>query len=217
MNFQDYKTIVFDCDGVILNSNKLKTDAFRIVAKNYGNEEAEKLVSYNKENGGVSRYVKFNYFINEILHPDVITNKGLTVDSLLDQFSNYVIDGLCKCELVDGLEELRNSSKNSAWMIISGGDQSELQYVFDKRGLTDFFDKGIFGSPTPKIEIFRRQIKKGNIVMPALFIGDSKYDYECANNFGIDFVFAYKWTELTNWETFCSSNKIKIVDFATNL
>ena len=47
--------------------------------------------------------------------------------------------------------------------------------------------------------------------------GDSKYDYECANNFGIDFVFAYKWTELTNWETFCSSNKIKIVDFATNL
>ena len=40
MNFQDYKTIVFDCDGVILNSNKLKTDAFRIVAKNYGDEEA---------------------------------------------------------------------------------------------------------------------------------------------------------------------------------
>ena len=53
MKIQDYKTIVFDCDGVILNSNKVKSDAFRKVAKNYGEDEAKKLVSYNKKNGAI--------------------------------------------------------------------------------------------------------------------------------------------------------------------
>ncbi len=67
IDIHDYKTIIFDCDGVILNSNKIKSEAFRIVASQYGDKEARKLVTYNKENGGVSRYVKFNYFINEII------------------------------------------------------------------------------------------------------------------------------------------------------
>ena len=28
-DFQKYKSIIFDCDGVILQSNKLKTEAFK--------------------------------------------------------------------------------------------------------------------------------------------------------------------------------------------
>lgn len=217
MNINIYKTIIFDCDGVILNSNKIKSDAFRKVAENFGDDEAEKLVAFNKENGGVSRYVKFNYFLNEILHLDQKKNNNLTVDNLIDQFSTRVTDGLCRCELVSGLKELRKSTKSAEWMIISGGDQSELRYVFKKRDLTKFFNKGIFGSPTPKNEIFKREIEKGNILMPALFIGDSKYDYECASKFEIDFVFAYKWTELKDWKEFCKVNKIKAIDFATSL
>ena len=45
------------------------------VAKKYGEDEAKKLVSYNKKNGGVSRYLKFQYFINEVLHPDLKADK----------------------------------------------------------------------------------------------------------------------------------------------
>ena len=217
MNINKYKTIIFDCDGVILNSNKIKSDAFRKVAENFGDDEAEKLVAFNKENGGVSRYVKFNYFLNEILHLDQNKNNNLTVENLIEQFSGLVTDGLCRCELVSGLKELRESTKSAAWMIISGGDQSELRYVFKKRDLTKFFNKGIFGSPTPKDKIFKREIEKGNILMPALFIGDSKYDYECASKFEIDFVFTYEWTELKDWKKFCKVNKIKTIDFATSL
>ena len=29
-----YKSLIFDCDGVILNSNKIKTEAFRKILKN---------------------------------------------------------------------------------------------------------------------------------------------------------------------------------------
>jgi len=217
MKIQDYKTIVFDCDGVILNSNKVKSDAFRKVAKNYGEDEAKKLVSYNKKNGGVSRYLKFQYFINEILHPKFKADKKLTVESLAKQFSNHVVKGLRECDFVAGLDEFRKTTNNSGWMIISGGDETELRKVFDMRDLSKFFDRGIFGSPAPKNEIFKREFEKGNITRPALFIGDSKFDYECSKNLGIDFVFAYEWTEFNNWDIFCSKNKINTIDFATNL
>jgi len=36
IELKQYKTLIFDCDGVILNSNKIKTQAFYDVAKIYG-------------------------------------------------------------------------------------------------------------------------------------------------------------------------------------
>ena len=56
LNLSSYKTIIFDCDGVILNSNKIKTEAFYNVTATYGIEAANELVSYHKLNGGISRY-----------------------------------------------------------------------------------------------------------------------------------------------------------------
>ena len=43
---QEYKSIVFDCDGVILDSNVVKTEAYFRTAKNLGatDEQAEALV-----------------------------------------------------------------------------------------------------------------------------------------------------------------------------
>ena len=35
INLLQYQTLIFDCDGVVLNSNKIKTQAFYDVAKVY--------------------------------------------------------------------------------------------------------------------------------------------------------------------------------------
>ena len=42
--YEDIRTWFFDCDGVILDSNAAKTEAFRMVATPYGGEAAEALV-----------------------------------------------------------------------------------------------------------------------------------------------------------------------------
>jgi hypothetical protein len=44
---QSATTLVFDCDGVVLNSNRIKTEAFRLVAAPYGEAAAEALVQYH--------------------------------------------------------------------------------------------------------------------------------------------------------------------------
>src|SRR5210317_13281 len=93
---KEYKTIIFDCDGVILNSNKIKTEAFYEVTKHFGHEFAESLVNYHVANGGVSRYEKFKYFITQILQKPY--NKLLN-EELLKHFSKYVKESLITAEV----------------------------------------------------------------------------------------------------------------------
>src|SRR3990172_11344770 len=66
VNLTGYRTLVFDCDGVILDSKKVKTSAFYNAALPYGKDMAEALVAYHKQHGGVSRYRKFETFLREI-------------------------------------------------------------------------------------------------------------------------------------------------------
>ena len=51
--FAGYKTWIFDCDGVLLDSNQVKTQAMWETAKPFGESEASRLVAYHKANGGV--------------------------------------------------------------------------------------------------------------------------------------------------------------------
>ena len=78
MKITDYKTIVFDCDGVVLDSNKIKTQAFFNSAISYGEIKAQELVNYHIERGGVSRYKKFEWFIERFgTLPDIVGEFGL--------------------------------------------------------------------------------------------------------------------------------------------
>ncbi len=52
---------------------------------------------------------------------------------------------------------------------------------------------------------------KKDFKKPAVYLGDSKYDYEASKKVMIDFIFIYEWTEFKNWKKFCDDNKIKYV------
>ena len=189
-----YNTFIFDCDGVVLNSNKIKTNSFYIATKPYGLKPAQALVDYHLKNGGVSRYEKFRYFLTDILGQSA---EKKDLDKLLLVFADEVKKGLNNCEVARGLDEFREKTKQSNWLIVSGGDQSELREMFSSRGLDKYFNAGIFGSPDNKDIILEREISCQNITMPGLFLGDSKYDYEAAKGAGLDFAYLSGWSEST--------------------
>lgn len=207
MNIADYKTLIFDCDGVVLNSNLVKTEAFYSAALPYGDVTANAFVDYHVAHGGVSRYKKFEWFLREVVQGQV----GPDLQALLNSYSNDVRHGLLTCDLADGLHELRDKTKGARWLIVSGGDQNELRGVFGERGLADLFDGGIFGSPDPKDLILRREMAVGNVVKPAIFLGDSKYDFMVALEASLDFIFMTKWTEFNGWEAFFSDKEVDSV------
>ena len=202
-----YKTLIFDCDGVVLDSNTVKTKAFYLSALHYGKEAASALVEYHVTNGGVSRYKKFAYFLEHIAQIQS-TYEKVALDSLLKIFAIHVREGLLNCKVAPGLEALRQQTGQARWLIVSGGDQAELRDVFAERGIAEWFDGGIFGSPDTKEEILAREMFCNKNQAPALFLGDSKYDYLAANKAGLDFLFLTGLTEVKDWQEFCQNNDI---------
>lgn len=210
MDISQFATLIFDCDGVVLDSNKVKTNAFYNAALPYGVEAAETLVDHHRKNGGISRYIKFEYFLQEIVGAEV---EQASLNKLLDDYARDVREGLLSCEVSPGLDELRQSTQ-SRWLIVSGGDQNELRDIFAQRNLAGNFNGGVFGSPDKKEHILSRELSRGNIQFPALFIGDSKYDHQAADSVNMDFVFVHDWTEVKDWREYCEENEL---DFINNL
>lgn len=206
------RTLVFDCDGVILNSNTVKTEAFRHTTSAYGPAAAQAMVDYHLARGGVSRYKKFRHFLSEIVPKKATSIKGPNFEDLLCAYAKDVESGLTTCEIAPGLADLRAATADIPWMIVSGGAQDELREIFTRRGINELFDGGIFGSPDSKNEILTREIAAGNLRTPAVFVGDSRYDHEAAKSAGLDFVFLNRWTEFREWQAYTMHHEITVID-----
>lgn len=204
-----YKTLVLDCDGVVLNSNKTKVNAYFEVAKRNGatDAQAQALVDHHIQKGSFPRNGKIAYYLKEILKQEVTDE---VMQQYMHTFDEILDRTLMDCEVASGLLPLREASRHSKWMLLSGGDQRELRTIFARRNLADLFDAGIFGGPDTKDIVLAREKANGNLQLPALFIGDSKYDYEAATRAGLDFVFLSDWTEVADWQIFCATNKITV-------
>lgn len=216
-----YSSIVFDCDGVILDSNRVKTEGFRSAAIPYGESAAAALVDHHVANGGVSRYLKFSYFIENIIRehaPKLVPeNPKAAMHRLLSDYAQSVRAGLMNCAVAEGLEDLRAATPEARWLIASGGDQIELRDIFRARGISGYFDGGIFGSPESKDRIISREIESGTISKPALFLGDSRLDHQVATKHDLDFVFLSGWTELPEWQEYTSQFDIMSISYLVNI
>ena len=213
---KNYSHLFFDCDGVILNSNQVKTNAFFSLALNFGEIEAQKLVNYHLANGGISRYKKIEYFQKNIINN---SDKGLYKE-LVAEYGKIVKEKLLKVEISKGIFRIKKFFPHSKIAIISGSDQDELRWLFKKKSIDHFFNFGIYGSPRNKIEILRVIFSDFKGKEKAIFIGDSKYDFEVSKLFKIDFAFISEWSDIKDWESFAKVNNINtyknIYDFLEN-
>lgn len=210
MDIQAYKTIVFDCDGVVLNSNKTKVNAYFEVAKRHGgtDEQAQAFVDHHIKKGSFPRNGKIEYYLREIVNQPVMPE---TVQRYITSFEEILDETLMTCEVAPGLPELKAATPQARWMLLSGGGQQELRRIFARRNLAPLFEAGIFGGPDIKEDVLSREKQNGNLQFPALFVGDSKYDYEAATLAGLDFVFLSDWTEVADWQNFCRERELLVL------
>jgi phosphoglycolate phosphatase-like HAD superfamily hydrolase len=216
IDLKKYKTLVFDCDGVVLNSNQTKINAYFEVAKRLGgtDTQAQAFVDYHVKLGSFPRNGKIEYYLKEIAKQPVTT---ATVQRYLEAFEDILGATLMQCEAAPGLDALKAATLQARWMLLSGGDQAELRRVFPRRNLAHLFEAGIFGGPDKKAEVLAREKESGNIQLPALFLGDSKYDHQAATHAGLDFIFISGWTEVSDWQAYCIANKIVSLDNISQL
>jgi phosphoglycolate phosphatase-like HAD superfamily hydrolase len=190
----DYNYILWDFDGVIMDSMPIRDKGFEIVLNNFPTEQVDLLLEYHKKNGGLSRYHKFRYFYEEIRKESVTEDK---INVLSDEFSKIMLNNLLDSSLLinDSIQFIQKYHSKFKMHIVSGSDEKELKYICNTLNISHYF-LSINGSPTQKKQLVANLLKQNNLNKSlTCLIGDSKNDYEAAKINGIDF-FGYNSSTL---------------------
>ena len=188
------KNILWDFDGVILNSMKVRDWGFEEIFKMFDQELINEFLIFHRKNGGLSRYVKIRYFYEKILSKSISKEK---IDKYAESFSVLMKMELIKSEnlILDSLDYIKTNHQKYNFHIVSGSDQLELRFLCKELKIAQYFNS-IHGSPTPKNQLVSNlldtyQYDKENTCL----IGDSINDYEAAEYNEISF-FNYNNNEI---------------------
>lgn len=192
------KNIIFDFDGVILDSMPIRDFGFREILKEYPKELVEKFIEFHQINAGLSRFYKIKYFYNEMLKEEISEEK---IQEYANKFSQIMKKELTnkKYLIMDSVSFIENNYLKYNMHVASGSEEKELQYLCKELGLEKYF-KSIHGSPVHKNELVKMIIDENNYdITETIMIGDSINDYDAAKINGIDF-YGYNNEELKNKE-----------------
>ncbi len=194
--FDQYDVIIFDCDGVILDSNNMKITAMRAALKTseFPAELIEIALNAFKNNFGKSRSYHCQYFVETLQGLEGKKAADLQ-ETILRHYSYAVENEYLQVAMTDGSLSLLESLNNKSLYIASGSEQEQLIRIFKKRGLDHYF-KAIVGSPETKSTNVKKIIKQ-HPNDKALFIGDAVADYNAAVDNNIDFVFYSPYSNVT--------------------
>lgn len=192
------KAIIFDFDGVILDSVHIKTDAFLELFEAYP-EHHDAIRAYHLEHGGISRFVKFKWIHSELLKDPINEKQAL---ELGERFSQLVFSKILSAPFIPGAREfLSYSGELYHCFVASGTPQDELRQIVDQRGLRDFF-KEVKGTPASKEEIVTELLHKYSLYpTECLFIGDAMTDYHAATNTGTHFIARTNDELVAHWQS----------------
>ncbi|PJJ11105.1 HAD superfamily hydrolase (TIGR01549 family) [Flavobacterium sp. 1] len=184
---EKFKTILWDFDGVIMDSMPVRDKGFEIVLQSYPEDQVDLLMDYHRKNGGLSRYNKFRYFFEEI-RKEPITKDQIQI--LAEEFSVIMLKNLLDKNLLiqDSTNFIKENHKKYNMHIVSGSDGNELRYICESLGLSKYFIS-IHGSPTSKKELVKDLLIANKYTNDeTCLIGDSLNDLEAAEVNNIAFL-----------------------------
>jgi phosphoglycolate phosphatase len=182
-NAQRLRSLIFDFDGVILDSNALKTQAFREIFGRFP-AHADAMMAYHEQYVSQSRYAKFGHLAERLGRPD----DEAFVNELAREFAALLRDRLDVCPLVPGARALLDQAAAHVQMYLASvTPEPELLRLLEVHDLHRYF-KRIFGCPpwTKPAAVGAIVAELGGADGVAL-IGDSAGDQRAAAAHGVEF------------------------------
>jgi len=178
--------IIFDFDGVVLESLNVKTNAFKKLYEPYGSDISKRVVEHHLENGGVSRFDKIKFYHNIFLGEDIDEKK---IQKIAQKFSEMVVNEIMKVPFVDGAKQfIEDNYKRYLMFISSATPTNELNFICKQRKIAKYF-QGIFGSPDSKSKHISSIITNYSLNnCEIVCIGDSSSDLDAANTHNLTFI-----------------------------
>ena len=114
------RAVIFDFDGVIIESAEIKTRAFEILFSDYPDKLPE-IINYHQKNAGISRYPKFRYIYEKMLGQELSAQEEA---ELGERFSQIVVKPTLEAPFVPGAIEFLTRNKNHYCFFIASGTPS---------------------------------------------------------------------------------------------
>ncbi len=134
--------IIFDFDGVILNSHKVKTEAFYEIFKSYGKNRAEKARKFHQNNIGKSRYFKFKFIFKYILNKKVTKKEITKLEKNFEMFIEKKIKNLKPSKYF--MRFIKQKKKYHNFYISTGTPQNKIIKILKEKKLFFFFQKNLW-------------------------------------------------------------------------
>lgn len=194
-----FQSIIFDLDGVIINSMDLKVACMKRALSSFDPHLVETYLAEFVQNFGRSRQYHFERFYRHYLgvaddsvpHPDLEsfssfyeTYAGLYAAYLQAEYAQAPL-----CAHAQDVIAFLASQENISLFVATGTAESEAQMVLKEKGLYDYF-QGVFGAPKDKKNSIQHIVsQQGTEKKRTLMIGDALYDRDSAMCQQVPFLF----------------------------
>lgn len=178
------RALIFDFDGVILDSNALKTRAFGTVFARFP-EHAQTMMRYHDANVWQSRYQKFAHLAGQLGRGD----DAQFVNELADDFAALLGDGMDDCPFVPGARELLEGlSPRVPLYLASVTPETELLRLLDVHGIRRHFRRVYGCPPWAKPDAVAAIVRGLGGPEGVALVGDSTGDQRAALANGVEFI-----------------------------
>lgn len=195
--------ILFDFDGVLVDSVHIKERAFGELYQEFGQEVMDDVKKHHRENGGVSRFDKFCHYHQAFLGKTLTSNE---LDTLNRKFSKLVTQLVIQANEIPGVRSMLNALYSAVPLhVVSATPEEELSHIISERKMGHFF-RSTHGSPKKKSEHISKiaadyKYEKKKIVL----VGDTTSDYQASADAGVLFL---GYVPIQNENTFSKNTPV---------
>jgi phosphoglycolate phosphatase-like HAD superfamily hydrolase len=203
---------VFDCDGVLIDSNRVKSQAYRTALAGEPPGRIDAFYDWFHAHPGHTRFALFEHFYAVIAG---VPDWRERVTAACAVFAGELERALHACPVVPGADGFlaRLSERSASSAIVSAALRSDLDAVVARRGWDGRF-RAVCGGEKTKVAHIRDLRAAGVLSAGGLYFGDSSIDMESAEATGCHFIYVSGCSEWRDGPAICRvRGHREIVDF----
>lgn len=180
------RTIILDFDGVLLESNDDKMQAFEDLFALHP-KFSDAMRAFHMDNYSRPRMIKFEHYVYHIMERPGDEN---AVQEMARQFSEIVTARVIACREVSGaMDFLKEFFEKIPLYISSTTPHEELIHIIEARGMAHYF-REVFGDPPVEKAVAIQRVLQQEQCPPSevVFVGDALSDYKVATEAKLKFL-----------------------------
>lgn len=175
--------LLFDMDGVLIDSNPAHREAWTAFNRGYGLETTEAMhrLMYGRRNDDIVKS-----FYGDTLPPDEIAARGTAKEQLYRE----MIGGRIEQMLVPGVRDFLERYQDTPMALVSNAEPENVQFVLDRGGLRKYFRAVVDGHqvahPKPFPDVYLRAAERIGAAPPnCIVFEDSDSGVKAARGAGM--------------------------------